>query len=568
MRHRILSLTALLLIVITGKTQSPADRYLEILRPGFSEKNALATTAYVEQRWRVPGNKGFDESIRYVENILRQAGFVEEKDSLEKAPLSYRLEHRPLRNGTWEPVNASVQINGESAPLLQFSSNRNMIPINCPSTPAEGITAEVIYVPGDSLNQIGSMDLKGKIVFSDRHYGSFMAAAVKSGAIGVFSYSMPAYTKPEIHTSSIQFGSIRSGSKEWVLFLSWAAKEKLKAACLRGRTMLTVKISTRSYAAEELTLVASVRGTVTPAQRLVYSAHVQEPGANDNATGVGTLAEMARLTASLVKSGKIRPQRTLSFLWGTEISATARYIKEDSIRAKGIIWGMSLDMVGEDTKKTGGTFLIEKMPDPSAIWTRGEDKHSEWGAGQVKKSDLFPHYYNDLILAVCRSQGRQDGWVVNTNPFEGGSDHTPFLQNHIPGLLLWHFTDVFYHTDNDRLDKVSAVTMKNVGVSALATGLFLTTADDQAAGELVRLVKDAADRRLQAELVLSKKEIGAGKPAAGELEILKAWHDWYRGALVSIGNLPVKSENTKLGSTIKVAVNQLEESYQKAVRDF
>ena len=26
-----------------------------------------------------------------------------------------------------------------------------------------------------------------------------------------------------------------------------------------------------------------------------------------------------------------------------------------------------LDMVGEDTEKTGGTFLIEKMPDPSAV---------------------------------------------------------------------------------------------------------------------------------------------------------------------------------------------------------
>ena len=33
---------------------------------------------------------------------------------------------------------------------------------------------------------------------------------------------------------------------------------------------------------------------------------------------------------------------------------------------------MSLDMVGEDVKKTGGSFLIEKMPDPSAIWTRGK----------------------------------------------------------------------------------------------------------------------------------------------------------------------------------------------------
>ena len=44
-----------------------------------------------------------------------------------------------------------------------------------------------------------------------------------------------------------------------------------------------------------------------------------------------------------------------------------------------IKWGISLDMVGENTDITGGTFLIEKMPDPSAIWTRGNDKTLRMG---------------------------------------------------------------------------------------------------------------------------------------------------------------------------------------------
>jgi aminopeptidase YwaD len=40
-------------------------------------------------------------------------------------------------------------------------------------------------------------------------------------------------------------------------------------------------------------------------------------------------------------------------------------------------------MVGENTDITGGTFLIEKMPDPSAVWTRGNDKHTEWGGRKM-----------------------------------------------------------------------------------------------------------------------------------------------------------------------------------------
>ncbi|RYY61802.1 MAG: M28 family peptidase [Chitinophagaceae bacterium] len=539
-------------------SQSLADKYLDLTRKGFQEKNALSTTAYVESRWRVPGNKGFDESIYYVEKILKNAGFVLQKSAEDEGPLTYRLESRALKQPTWEPVDAGVTIDGEAEPFIRFSTNRNMIPINCPSTPSGGVSAEVIYFPADSLKTISQKDLKGKIVFSETYAGAFMSAAVKAGAIGVLSYSMPAYTQPEKYTNSIQFSSMRSQGKEWSLLLSFAAKEKLKASCIRGKTVLKVFISTKSYEAPELTLVANVRGLAAPGQRLVYSAHVQEPGANDNATGVGTLAEMARLTAELVKSGRVSPQRTLTFLWGTEISATARYIKEDTARAKGIVWGMSLDMVGEDTKKTGGTFLIEKMPDPSALWTRGEDRHTEWGAGQVTEKDLFPHYYNDLILSICKKQGAYAGWVVNTNPFEGGSDHTPFLQNKIPGLLLWHFTDVFYHTDNDRLDKVSAETMKNVGVSALSTGLFLTTADETAALELVKIVKAAADKRMAAETALSKQAIADGKPVGSEKRILASWSGWYSGALTSIGELPVKKGSTRLGSALKVAVLDLE----------
>ena len=51
------------------------------------------------------------------------------------------------------------------------------------------------------------------------------------------------------------------------------------------------------YPSDELTLVAEVHGSVAPTERYVLSAHVQEPGANDNASGVGDLSEMARVLA-------------------------------------------------------------------------------------------------------------------------------------------------------------------------------------------------------------------------------------------------------------------------------
>lgn len=549
---------ALLSFTTNAFAQTQTANYFKLTRNGFNEKNAYATTAFVEKYFRVPGNTGFNASIHYVEDILKKAGFVEQKANEFEAPLTYRIEKRPMKRNTWEPVNASVQIIGENQPLIAFQTNRNMIPINCPSTPVGGVTAEVVFVGKGTAADFEGKDLKGKIVFGDAATGRLVGAAVKAGAIGAMGYSMPKYTQPEVYQTSIQFGTMQANAGIWSLLLSYGVKEKLKAACLKGKVELKVEIDTKIYEAEELTMVANVKGSVMPNERFVYSAHVQEPGANDNATGVGTLAEMARLTADLIKTKKLNPQRTLTFLWGDEIVSTGRYIKEDTVRAKGILWGMSLDMVGEDTQKTGGSFLIEKMPDPSAIWTRGTDKHSEWGAGNVQEKDLFPHYFNDFIFDICKEQGKFANWTVNFNPFEGGSDHTPFLQNKIPGLLMWHFTDVFYHTDNDRIDKVSATTMKNVGVSALTAAYTLVTADENTATATVAQVKTDALVRLKTEFELSKKAIADGKDAITEKHIIEVWGKWYTDALATIGSMPVSAKTTRVGSAIKVATLEIE----------
>lgn len=551
-------LFALLFAGLGCYAQNPTDEYFKLTRTGFNAQNAYETTAFVEKYFRVPGNTGFNASIHQVESVLKKAGFVAQQQNESEAPLTYRIEKRAMKANTWEPVDASIAIVGEQLPFISFQTNRNMIPINCGSTPAGGVTAPVVYLEKTSPADLEKMDLKGKILFSESHPSRLLQAATKAGAIGVLGYSMPKYTQPEVHQTSIQFGSMKANSEVWTLLLSYAAKEKLKAACLKGTPQLKVNIQTKIYPSEELTIVANVRGSVSPDERFVFSAHVQEPGANDNASGVGTLAEMARLTAELYKAKKINPKRSLTFLWGDEIVSTRRYITEDSTRAKGIMWGMSLDMVGEDTKKTGGSFLIEKMPDPSAIWTRGTDKHTEWGAGDVAEKDLFPHYFNDFIFDICKAQGKFANWTVNYNPFEGGSDHTPFLQNKIPGLLMWHFTDVFYHTDNDRIDKVSPTEMKNVGISGLTAAYTLISADENTATATVAQVKTDALSRLKTEFDLSKKAIAAGKSVAEEKDIIEVWSKWYIDALATINKMAVKPQTTRVGSAIKFATGEIE----------
>jgi len=544
-------------------------QHLAAARAEYSGERAREVVAFVEQFWRVPGNRGFNASIERVVEVLEAAGYVDQESARADAALTYRIEHRPMDRPTWDPLDASLAIVGGET-LLEYETNRNMLAINSFSTPAEGIEAQVVYAEDGSPARLDALDVAGKIVFAETSVSRlFRSAVIERGAVGVLSYSMPSYTQPERNRDSIQFSSIPLDEERraWGLRLSYAAREKLLGALAQGAVRLRVRVETDIYESGELTLVAEVPGSHFPSERFVFSAHAQEPGANDNASGVGAQAELARTLGALVRSGRFTPSRTITMLWGDEISSTRRYLEEDAQRAAGVLWGMSLDMVGEDTAKTGGTFLIEKMPDPSAVWTRGEDSHTEWGGRPMSVDALTPHYFNDFVLARCLDQAADTGWVVKTNPYEGGSDHVPFLRAGVPGLLLWHFTDQFYHTDRDRLEMVSATTLQNVGICALTSAMTLTTADGATARTVIAELEGAALRRLQTEFELSRRAIVAGGNVDDETQIVRTWTDWYVAALGTATDIEVGGASDATMQAINAAMSRVHAAGEAHIRE-
>jgi hypothetical protein len=555
-------LLAFLLLQVQCDTHSQypdtfSQEYFEMVDAEFDEESAFETVAYIEQYFRVVGNEGFNNSIHYVEEKLKNAGFVEESTADESDRLTYRVEHRPLERPSWQPVEGSLTIAGEE--VLTYETNRNFMAINSFSTSGAEEFEVVNVGSGRELNF--DENVEGKVVFAETSVGYlFREAVLQRGAAGVLAYRMPSYTNPEVNQTSIQFSGITYDDdvKSWGLLLSYEAKEKLLKALEAGDNTIQVDLNTEFVESDELTIVAELNGSTYTEDRFVFSAHVQEPGANDNASGVGVLAEVASTSARLFKENKIDPERTITYLFGDEIVSTNRYIQEDSVRAKNIKWGMSLDMVGEDTEKTGGTFLIEKMPDPGAIWTRGEEQHTEWGGRPLSKEEMTPHYFNDFILHRFQEQGEAKDWVVKTNPFEGGSDHVPFLRADIPGLLLWHFTDQFYHTSNDRIDKVSKSTLKNVGTGALVSALILTSDQNEVAGFLLNETRNAAIERLNVEFELSKAALEEGGSPDEEQDIIAAWTDWYIKALESTNDV-LTSPSDSFMKEIQSAVTEVKQ---------
>ena len=190
----------------------------------FSAANAYATVAYVESRWRVVGNTGYNESIFYVRDLLQQAGFVAEDLAPEGQRFTYRLTRQPMSRPAWEPVAGALWLEGETEPLMTLADNRNMIAIHSPGTLGQGIEADLVYVGNGPGGGFEGKQLAGCIAFGEGNLAMLYQRAVTQGkALGVIAYNMPAYTQPQRHIDSIQFSSIpyRAENQGFALLASY-----------------------------------------------------------------------------------------------------------------------------------------------------------------------------------------------------------------------------------------------------------------------------------------------------------------------------------------------------------
>ena len=139
----------------------------------------------------------------------------------------------------WEPLGATLEIEGEAEPLLRFETNRNMLATNSNSTPPGGVTAELVDAGRGTVAELDQLDVRGKIVFAVAGAGRvFGEAVLRRGGIGVIGYSLPAYLQPEKHRRSIQFGGVTRDTTGtgWGILLSYEAHERLRAAITRAAT--------------------------------------------------------------------------------------------------------------------------------------------------------------------------------------------------------------------------------------------------------------------------------------------------------------------------------------------
>lgn len=491
------------------------ERIYQSMAPRVDTRAAMEVVEFMAPLWRLAGNPAYDRSLDFIAARLSRAGVRHWIDSYANA------------GHGWEQQRATVSFADTGEIVLSRERDRLTLCINSFSTSPGGDLRPLVDVGHGRPEDFEGKDVRGAVVLGDAPVGALWARAVRErGAAGVISTDVAPYTQPERTPDVLQWGSIPydEARRSFGFKATPRAARRLRERLAAGPVTLRIDIAATFHRGANRTLVAEIPGTVRAEERVVLVAHVQEPGANDNASGAGTLLAAALALHEAVRSGTLPPpRRTLTFLWLDEIRGSEHWIQQDRGRAAGVVAMMSLDMTGQDTSKTGGTFLIEKMPDPSAIYARPSDPHSEWGAGRVDPAWVRGHLLNDLHLGVALRRARDTGWIVRTNPYEGGSDHTVFTRAGVPALLNWHFTDRYYHTNLDTADKTSAETMGHVGVVVATTAMFLASADETDAAALDRLVEEAERERMATERRNDASD-----------DILSAWRRWYAEARASV----------------------------------
>jgi hypothetical protein len=563
-------------------TSNPLSKYLPASTPSaadalegrFDERAAMELVEFMDRYWRNAANEGFNASIDRIRDRLAEGGFARRTMGPADGP-SMWVEEYGRANG-WDYSVGTLALAADGARpdevLLSREMQRVALCINSFSTAPGGVTAPIVDVGHGAASDYEGKDVRGAVVLGDAGPGRlWQSAVVQRGAIGVVSTTLESYIRPGPPGSAAD----RAPRDEWDV-LQWSgvpydearrgfgfkatprAAARIRARLAKGPAKVRVDVVSTFSPGPVRSLVAEIPGAVKPDERIVLVAHVQEPGANDNASGCATLVELARAVLQGIRDRKLSmPGRTITFTWGDEIRASRQWMQDHPAEAKQVRYMFSLDMTGENTKLTGGPFLIEKAPDPTAVWPRPSDPHTEWGSSPVKADAIKGTLLNDLFLAVCQ----RSAWKVQTNPYEGGSDHSVFLAAGVPSVLAWHFPDRFYHSSLDRPAMTDPAEMKKVGVNVAAAALLLASASPRDAADVARLVEQAAIARLALErrqghaLVADAADRSAAE--ATEAAVQAAWRTWYGEALREVIDLPPAGADQALRQAVEQAVARI-----------
>lgn len=435
------ALIILVLSIFCSLAAASADEIQHLRETARSSNRALALVKDLVETapYRFAGTTQDRKAVDWALKTLQAAGFA-------------KVRAEPVTVPVWRRGEIELQLLGPSPqPLVAVALGGSV------GTSGAGLSAPVLMVDSlDALYALPLSDIRGKIVFFNRRmerradgsgYGEAVtvrsrgaAEAGRRGALAVLIRSIGTNQDAVPHTGSMRYDEI--APKIPAAALSDADADRLERQLLeQGRAEIAFKLSARTVGeAQSANVIGEIPGEYAD-EIVLLVAHLDSwdltPGANDDAAGVATVIEAARLIRTLGR----KPRRTLRVLLAANeefgLSGAKAYAQAHAAELDQHVIAMEAD----------------------------------FGSGAVQVLSAGVHAQDWPRIEQMTQALAPLGVSLGKNGSYGGADLGPLHARGVPVLAPrqdgTHYFDV-HHTAADTLDRVDAAGLsQNVAVYAV-----------------------------------------------------------------------------------------------------
>jgi aminoglycoside 3-N-acetyltransferase len=444
----------------------PLTPETNVAAEAFSSKRAMETIRGLWETARLMDSKAVRASAEFVAKELREAGLngVTIEDIPSDGKTSFGGWLMPI---SWTVTKARLEaiVPGQrKEALADYDEIPQSLALYSPPTPhGEWVEGPVVMAP-DAASVWGQ--LRGAFLLLESGMGTLEIneMAARSGALGVI-VCMPNNDPKAARYVNYAVPMDEGRACVPCFSLSPAAGARLKALL---QTKPAIHLRARVQAERKAGTMPVVTATLGQGQPEVYlCAHLDEPGAQDNASGVGVAIEALR--ALQAAPGK-PPRRTIRVFFSVEVRGIQAWLNSRN-RVPSFLAGLNLDMVG-----------CEPGPETQGLMTLGRSF-----PGQA-------HFASYLLEAAARLADKGAGHKACRIQACGVSDALVGL-NPAPGhMSLEQKTGPTYHSSADVPATLSRDAIRWAGMAATAFLHAVTRFDNrEALGLARRIVRRAAD---------------------------------------------------------------------------
>jgi len=389
------------------------------------------------------------------------------------------------------------------------------------STSAD-ITAELVWVEEGEAKDFEGLDVKGKILLTSGSAGAVHnTGCLKNGAAGVVSFASP---RPLFDPLLIPWGGLYArGGEAKFAFLIPPREGVLLRDRLKGGEKIVVHavVEAKTEKAELQDIVAAIPGTDPGGPEVIVTAHIFEGyamfGANDNSSGSSAILEAARTLQTLIADGRLpRPKRTIRFLWAPEFSGTIPYVKAEAARTARTLCDINLDMVGDQLTKSLAFFTVMRTTYGNPHYVNDVVENYYRYVGEATRSYVTNGMDEEMNRRIVAPTGSEEPMYYYVGTHFGSSDHEVFNDWAIgvPGVVLNTWPDKWYHTSEDRPDKIDPTQMKRAVIITAASAYTIAAADDALSVRIAGEIVSNASARIGHQLGRGLEEMSRADAAA------------------------------------------------------